>query len=289
MQETKICSICKNELPATTEYFPYSSKIKNTLRSACKKCTSIKNKERHKVYYEKNKEKVNAKNMGNYYKNHPKEEIPEGYKKCSVCGEIKPLTIEYFNYSTRINDGFRGQCKECRVLEYRSNLEHNKDRSRKNYNNNKEYISIRNKAYKEKNREFYRKYDKIYYQENSEKIIQRSKEYLYNRVENDLGFKILQRCRSRLYKAVKNHSKSARTQELIGCTTDELLKHLESQFTDGMTWENYGEWHIDHIMPCASFDFSKEEEQRKCFNYKNLQPLWAEDNYRKHDKIIASL
>lgn len=74
--------------------------------------------------------------------------------------------------------------------------------------------------------------------------------------------------------------------ELIGCSIEQLLEHLESQFQDGMTWDNYGEWHIDHIKPCAMFDFTKEEDQRECFHYTNLQPLWAEDNLRKSDKYI---
>ncbi len=55
-----------------------------------------------------------------------------------------------------------------------------------------------------------------------------------------------------------------------------------------MTWDNYGEWHIDHIKPCALFDFTKEEQQRECFHYTNLQPLWAKDNMRKSDKYEAS-
>ena len=81
-------------------------------------------------------------------------------------------------------------------------------------------------------------------------------------------------------------SKSAATLELLGCSVEELKKHLENQFIKGMTWNNYGlhGWHIDHIKPCASFDLTKEEEQRKCFHYTNLQPLWAKDNLSKSNK-----
>jgi len=74
--------------------------------------------------------------------------------------------------------------------------------------------------------------------------------------------------------------------ELVGCSIEELMKHIESQFTDGMSWENQGEWHIDHVRPCASFDLTDEQQQRECFHYTNLQPLWAEDNLRKRAKII---
>ena len=71
----------------------------------------------------------------------------------------------------------------------------------------------------------------------------------------------------------------------MGCTTDELVAHLEKQFTPGMTWDNwaYRGWHIDHIRPCASFDLADPEQQRECFHYTNLQPLWAVDNMRKSD------
>lgn len=74
------------------------------------------------------------------------------------------------------------------------------------------------------------------------------------------------------------------TVELLGCDTNKLKQHLESQFKLGMSWDNYGLWHIDHKSPCAKFDLSKEEEQRKCFNFKNLQPLWAEENLSKGSK-----
>ena len=74
---------------------------------------------------------------------------------------------------------------------------------------------------------------------------------------------------------------SESTKKLLGCSIEFLKQHLESQFTDGMNWANYGKWHIDHILPCASFDKSKPEEQSKCFNYSNLQPLWALDNMCK--------
>ena len=77
----------------------------------------------------------------------------------------------------------------------------------------------------------------------------------------------------------------AKTKTLIGCTSIELKAHLEKQFKEGMTWENYGKWHVDHIVPCASFNFSIPEEHYKCLNYKNLQPLWAEENIKKGNNI----
>jgi hypothetical protein len=75
--------------------------------------------------------------------------------------------------------------------------------------------------------------------------------------------------------------------KLIGCSLPELRSHLQNQFLPGMSWDNYGEWHIDHIRPCASFDLTKPEQQRECFNYRNLQPLWAVDNLKKGAKIAS--
>jgi len=61
----------------------------------------------------------------------------------------------------------------------------------------------------------------------------------------------------------------------------ELMDYLEKMFTDGMTWDNYGQWHLDHIRPCASFDLSDVEQRKACFHFTNLQPLWAKDNLIK--------
>ena len=107
-------------------------------------------------------------------------------------------------------------------------------------------------------------------------------EYMKNRCENDPEFDILSRLRSRLRSAVSH--KSSRTMELCGCTLQELMIHLENQFTDGMTWGNRSEWHVDHIKPCSKFNLLDPDEQAKCFHYTNLQPLWMVDNLKKSNK-----
>ena len=105
------------------------------------------------------------------------------------------------------------------------------------------------------------------------------------RRKTDPNYKLLCYTRTRLYQALKGNSKSAHTRELLGCTVDELWKHLESQFVEGMTQENYGPiWHIDHIIPCEAFDLTSEQEQRRCFNWRNLQPMFASENMSKGDK-----
>jgi hypothetical protein len=111
---------------------------------------------------------------------------------------------------------------------------------------------------------------------------ERSKTWHKNKLRTDPNFKILCNLRTRIYSAVKDFSKSAHTMELMGCSISFLKKHLEKQFQPGMTWENYGKWHIDHRTPCADFDLIKPGEQKVCFNWFNLQPMWAIDNLRKN-------
>jgi len=93
------------------------------------------------------------------------------------------------------------------------------------------------------------------------------------------------RRRMRYALAANQTKKSTRFNILMGCSRDFLKEYIEKQFTDGMSWDNYGKWHVDHILPCASFDLKLESDQKKCFNYKNLQPLWAKDNLKKGAKI----
>lgn len=136
---------------------------------------------------------------------------------------------------------------------------------------------------------FLKEYRKNYYLKNIDKIRKYRKEWYLK--QKQLNFKkrlrnqILNNLRSRLSHALKRNSKNAHTITYLGCSIEELKQHLEKQFEFGMNWENYGKWHIDHIRPCASFDLSKLEEQCKCFNFNNLQPLWGELNIKKSNKF----
>ena len=87
--------------------------------------------------------------------------------------------------------------------------------------------------------------------------------------------------RNRICKVLQGINKSKSTMKLVGCTIDELWQHLEKQFQLGMTKENYGKWHVDHRKACAKFDLTDPEQQRECFHWSNLQPLWAIDNIKK--------
>lgn len=105
-----------------------------------------------------------------------------------------------------------------------------------------------------------------------------------SRRQKDLSFRFTELLRNRLYRAVTKtgETRTASFKILLGCSIPELRAHLEKQFRPGMTWENYGPvWHVDHRRPCANFDFSDPEQQKVCFHWTNLQPLFAEENKRK--------
>jgi hypothetical protein len=106
------------------------------------------------------------------------------------------------------------------------------------------------------------------------------------RYYTDPSFRAKNRLRARFNSMLKTFRKSASFHETLGCDRSTLIYHLEAQFQPGMTWENMGEWHIDHIRPCKSFDLSDPDQQRACFHYTNLQPLWAADNMRKGARVV---
>lgn len=132
------------------------------------------------------------------------------------------------------------------------------------------------------NTEQLRKRRREYYQKHKKEINQKMVEKIHNTPELRIERNLRNRIRKALIKA--KTIKSKKTLELLGCSFQEAKDYLQEQFREGMTWENYGVvWHIDHIIPCASFDLTDEEEQKKCFNFKNLQPLFVEENLKKSD------
>ena len=125
----------------------------------------------------------------------------------------------------------------------------------------------------------------------AQKYKAKSNERYKERYRTDPQFKIAVALRKRVVLALKTRgiSKSRSMRELLGCSVQDLRAHLEKQFRPGMNWENHGEWHIDHIRPCAAFDLTLVAEQKVCFHYLNLQPLWAEENMKKSAKLEFSL
>lgn len=157
---------------------------------------------------------------------------------------------------------------------------------------NKDKIKKHNREYRELHRTELHERDKEYRKTHKEQANVYAKEYAKIKRSTNINFKLRHNLRKRIWAVLKGIYKSDKTMVLVGCNASELKKYLESKFTEGMTWSNYGngwngkgmkEWHIDHIKPCSSFDLSNPYEQLKCFNYTNLQPLWAIDNLIKGD------
>ncbi len=177
---------------------------------------------------------------------------------CASCNLEKPESC--YTKDKNRKTGFRKNCKTCRVEERKLWYISNKDKSSKR--------------------------SAKYYQRNKTRIKAAVAKYQKNKRHNDVNYRILCNLRRRLLHAVKREDKSLRTQALLGCSVVELRANLESKFKQGMTWDNYGKWHIDHIIPCSSFDMGDVIQQQKCFHYSNLQPLWAIENLKKSAKVM---
>lgn len=121
----------------------------------------------------------------------------------------------------------------------------------------------------------------LYREEHAKELKVYRKKYNALRNKSDPIYKLKNTLRSRIRDVLRGMVKASKTKDLLGCSMEELKVHLEKQFKPGMTWKNHGKWHIDHIKPCDSFNLSDPIEQRKCFNYLNLQPLWAKENLQK--------
>tara|TARA_B100001250_G_C19702030_1_gene745197 strand:- start:10 stop:1038 length:1029 start_codon:yes stop_codon:yes gene_type:complete len=130
------------------------------------------------------------------------------------------------------------------------------------------------------------------YKNNREAIIKQTTAYQNEKRKIDPAFKMEKNLRNRLYQAMihQNAYKCDKTMTLIGCSKSFLKKYIEEKFLNGMVWENYGSmWVIDHIKPCCVFNLEDENDQRKCFHFTNLQPLWKEQNSEKGGKYHFNL
>jgi hypothetical protein len=189
-------------------------------------------------------------------------------KTCSKCKQQKSLDMFY--KLAKAKDGLSYWCKECWHKEKEAHrLTHKEDYNRRN----REYRSRHPDRIYEIKRSSYLKRREYYLAQN--------KEYNKNRYKIDIKFRIAKNLRERMRLALHGAVKGGTTKDLIGLGWLELRCYIESLFGDGMSWDNYGEWHIDHIKPCSRFNLSCPNQQKQCFNYSNLQPLWAVENARK--------
>ena len=153
------------------------------------------------------------------------------------------------------------------------------------YLRNKEKILNSHKIYVIEHKDEIALYQKEYRKKNREKLLVQHENARKLRLKNNINTRITYNLRARLHKALHRNQKINTTIKLLGCDVNFLKIYLKNLFSDGMTWENYGKWEIDHIVPCSSFDLSKPEEQRRCFHYTNLQPLWENENIKKGKNV----
>jgi hypothetical protein len=154
----------------------------------------------------------------------------------------------------------------------------------------KERLKKNHKKWSEQNKEHLKQYIKEYRKNNVDKIRQIKRDYERYRKASDPAYKLISNFRTAIYQVLKenNVEKNKHYFDILKYTPEELISHLEKQFTDSMTWENYGEWHVDHRIPISSFNFESVDDDSfiKCWSLENLQPMWGKENITKGDKII---
>lgn len=191
--------------------------------------------------------------------------------------------------------------KEYKKVYYKKNAERIKMRTKQWRENNKEKKRANDIAYRSANRAKYNEYNRKYAVKNKEKLAAKNAAWfkanpekmkiyakkwydanpgcakVYSKPQTRLAMLV----RSRFYKALKNKQKRGSAVKLLDCTIEEAICYLEVRFQPGMTWDNQGKWHIDHIKPLASFNLEDPLQLAVACHYTNLQPLWAIDNIRK--------
>ena len=240
------------------------------------------------------------------------------YKFCKRCHTEKQLTEFYKDKSRK--GGFGFYCKICSGKNVKQAVEKNREKynetNRKYCQKNRISIRKASKRWRDKNKKLLKQKRKKHYEENREKVLaagkkwrESNKEYNrervrkwrksnkekirkreYDRYHNDINFRLSCILRRRLRDALKFQMKNGSAVKDLGCSIEELKFYIQSKFQPGMSWDNYGpeKWHIDHIKSLASFDLTNRKELLEACHYTNLQPLWAEDKWRKNKYDISN-
>jgi hypothetical protein len=259
----KICTKCKVEKELSEYYKQKTGKYGFT--SKCIKC--------HKKYNKENKEKIS--NQTKQYREQNKEKISNQRK---IYREQNKEKIKYRN-------------KQKNKIYRINNREKLLERSKKYRQENKDKILNYQKKYRQENKDKILQSNQTYYKNNKEKIREKLRIYEKERKKTDQLFKFKHNIRINISNSFKRgtnqFSKKAKTETILGCTIEEFIVYIQNKLTEGMTIDNHGEWHLDHIIPLASAD--TEEDVIKLCHYTNYQPLWAADNIRKSNKIITDV
>lgn len=175
----------------------------------------------------------------------------------------------------------------------RINLGGRKVADKKWRDNNKEYTTQKHKLWVIQNKEHLKEYHKKWRDKNINRHRENKRNYEKARKHKDPIYKLIGNFRTAIYTVLKenNMTKYGHYFEILDYTPDDLVKHLSSKLKDGMTWENYGDWHVDHKLPITSFRFKDiyDSEFKKCWSLENLQPMWGKENISKSNHILPIL
>jgi len=224
-------------------------------------------------------------------------------KICNKCKKEKP--VSEFYYRNKKKEWYQFACKDCLKILQRGYMkkwyDNMPDDKKEKYlegcreKNRWENLSLERKKRKHDANLEWRKNNpekiKLYAKRGIIKYKKQRAEYRRITYRNNINVKIRVCLSIRLLRALNGKQKKSTTKELLGCSCEYFKKYIEKQFREGMTWNNHGKWHLDHIIPCSFFDLSQLDQQKKCFHYSNFQPLWASDNISKgnrtrHEKFI---
>lgn len=231
---------------------------------------SYKNPEDAKAHRAANREKQNANNKR--WRDANPEKVSARNKKWRDANPEKAIANTR-RWRDANPEKVRSGCKRWQD-------EHKEDQKihhAKYYAANKEKLLVNQKIYYDTHKDD----RKAYREENKDKIAA----YVRNRRRTDPQFRIADNLRRRLNKALKRNTRVGSAVRDLGCSIDFLKQYLEERFQSDMTWNNYGEWEIDHIKPLSSFDLTDRDQLLQACHYTNLQPLWAEENARKGDRL----
>lgn len=274
--KTKKCTKCGKTKDVCSRFFYKSSKIKDGYKSRCKDC----------IRSTKQTANTNKKIL----------------KTCNSCKKELSATKDYFHVSKLGQYGVSGSCKNC---------VNTKQRQKENTPNSDKGITrecVVCHTIRPATIEFFHKNNKSpdglcssckdcrnshnrnYAKQNTNRINIKNNSYRKRRIQEDPSYRVSCSLRTRLHAFLNGKIKSDKTLNLIGCSLEDFVKHLENQFDDEMSWDNYGEyWQIDHIIPLSYYDSTKLDHQEKLMNYRNCRPLEKTKNIIKSGELDIEL
>lgn len=227
----------------------------------------------------------------------------EKYVRECLRNHVRPVSGETREHAEEYHKRHEEQVRARVQKNVEENKKKNKALAQKMYKESCDKKKVYRRNYYHKNRDKKRAYDREHYQKNREKALAYAKKWRDNNPKKvraslrksqakrlaDPKVRLSHNVSCCMGQSLHGNKNGCHWETLVGYTLDDLKKHLEKQFTAGMSWENYGEWHLDHRTPVSAFNFadSSHEDFKRCWSLSNLQPLWAKENISKGAKMEA--